>query len=69
MVSKPSENFRGVVQYNYGKTIKDGVFKRIGTSNKPPLLLLTAVSQLQADHRLTPSRIPVPFYGARLCIL
>jgi nucleoside phosphorylase len=58
VVSKPNENFRGVVQYDYGKTIQDAIFKRIGTLNKPPHVLLTAVSQLQADHRLRPSRIP-----------
>jgi hypothetical protein len=46
-----------VVQYDYGKTIQDGIFKRIGTLNNPPHILLTAVSQLQADHRLRPSRI------------
>ena len=36
VVSKPNENFGGVVQYDYGKTVQEGNFKRIGTSNKPP---------------------------------
>ena len=35
VVSKPDDNFGGVVQYDYGKTIQDGTFKRIGTLNKP----------------------------------
>jgi nucleoside phosphorylase len=58
VVSKPNENFGGVVQYDYGKTVHEGIFKRIGTLNKPPQVLLTAMSHLQADHRLRPSRIP-----------
>jgi nucleoside phosphorylase len=58
VVSKPTESFGGVVQYDYGKTIQEGSFERIGMLNKPPQVLLTAVSQLQADHRLRPSRIP-----------
>jgi hypothetical protein len=52
MVSIPTLKFKGVVQYNYGKIIRGGYFKHIGTLNKPPLLLLIVVAKLQADHEL-----------------
>ena len=58
MVSKPDESVGGVVQYDYGKTMQGGMFERIGTLNKPPHVLLTAVSQLQVDHMMRPSWIP-----------
>jgi nucleoside phosphorylase len=58
VVSKPTGSFGGVVQYDYGKTIMENRFERTGVLNKPPQLLLTAITKLQADHRLKPSRIP-----------
>uniref|UniRef100_A0A093VRU7 Ankyrin repeat and KH domain-containing protein mask n=2 Tax=Talaromyces marneffei PM1 TaxID=1077442 RepID=A0A093VRU7_TALMA len=58
VVSKPTGTFGGVIQYDYGKALHDGCFERIGMLNKPPLVLLTAVSTLQAAHMLRPSRIP-----------
>ncbi len=58
VVSKPTTTFGGVVQYDYGKTVTEGRFERIGTLNKPPQALLTAVTKLQADHILDDSQIP-----------
>lgn len=58
VVSKPTGHFGGVIQYDYGKALSDGRFERIGMLNKPPLVLLTATSRLQAAHMLRPSRIP-----------
>lgn len=58
VVSRPTGTFGGVIQYDYGKTIRDGQLERTGMLNKPPLVLLTAVSRLQASHMLKPSRIP-----------
>lgn len=58
VVSEPTKDFGGVVQYDYGKTVGDGRFERAGTLNKPPPALLTAVAKLRADHELTASRIP-----------
>jgi nucleoside phosphorylase len=49
-VSKPADTFGGVVQYDYGKAISSGQFQRTGTLNKPPEVLLAAVSNLQADY-------------------
>ncbi|OQE25447.1 hypothetical protein PENSTE_c006G08700 [Penicillium steckii] len=58
VVSKPTTNLGGVIQYDYGKTVAGGRFERTGVLNKPPPVLLTAVSRLQAEHRLKPSKIP-----------
>lgn len=58
VVSKPTRDSGGVIQYDYGKTVTGGHFERTGVLNKPPPVLLTAVSKLQAEHELEPSRIP-----------
>ena len=52
VVSKPTGSFGGVVQYDFGKTVKEGRFKHTGSLNKPPVALLTAIAQLQADHMM-----------------
>ena len=38
------------MQYDLGKTIKDGKFIQTGSLNKPPTVLMTGVSKLQARH-------------------
>jgi nucleoside phosphorylase len=50
VVSKPTDTFGGVIQYDFGKTIQEGRFKQTGSLNKPPVELLRAVSTLQARH-------------------
>ncbi|KAN0070407.1 hypothetical protein V8E54_011276 [Elaphomyces granulatus] len=55
VVSKPTGDFGGVVQYDFGQT---GVFERTGTLNKPPQILLTAIARLQADQMMESSRVP-----------
>jgi len=50
VVSSPTRRHGGVIQYDLGKTSQEGRFERTGTLNKPPELLLTAVSNLQAAH-------------------
>jgi nucleoside phosphorylase len=57
VVSKPDKYFGGVVQYDYGKTVRGGSFERTSTLNKPPQVLLTAVTKLQADRMVDGSRI------------
>jgi len=59
VVSKPTGTSGGVVQYDFGKTIQGGDFVRIGSLNKPPLSLLTGVSNLEAGHILGLSKIPL----------
>lgn len=58
VVSKPTRDSGGVIQYDLGKTVTGGRFERTGILNKPPAVLLTAVSRLQAEHGLQPSKIP-----------
>jgi nucleoside phosphorylase len=58
VVSKPTGDFGGVVQYDFGKTVEHGVFERTGSLNKPPQILLTAIARLQADQMMETSRIP-----------
>jgi hypothetical protein len=48
--SKLTEITGGVLQYDFGKTIKDGKFIQTGSLNKPPAVLMTAVSKLRALH-------------------
>ncbi|KAK6527260.1 hypothetical protein TWF281_010448 [Arthrobotrys megalospora] len=50
VVSKPENNLGGVVQYDLGKTVKEGHFERSGSLNKPPQLLLNAIAGLKASH-------------------
>ncbi|KAJ0163499.1 putative ankyrin repeat protein [Colletotrichum tanaceti] len=53
VVSHPAGTSPGVVQYDFGKTEQNGCFTRQGVLNKPPKELLTAVSKLQSQNRLT----------------
>jgi nucleoside phosphorylase len=57
VVSTPGKTHGGVVQYDYGKTVK-GQFKQTGSLNKPPPILLKAISRLRAKHELYESKIP-----------
>ncbi|KAF4152330.1 hypothetical protein CNMCM6069_002267 [Aspergillus lentulus] len=50
VVSIPTAASGGVIQYDYGKTVSDGCLQRIGSLNKPPQYLLTAVSQVRSDY-------------------
>ncbi|RAL02822.1 5'-methylthioadenosine/S-adenosylhomocysteine nucleosidase family protein [Aspergillus ibericus CBS 121593] len=58
VVSKPTDSFGGVIQYDYGKKVRGGTFLRTDCLNKPPQLLLTAVSDLQAEHIRGSCQIP-----------
>jgi len=51
VVSKPSEQGPGVIQYDMGRSEKDG-WVRIGALSKPPTLLLTAMNTLTAAYGL-----------------
>ncbi|KAF3926577.1 hypothetical protein AA313_de0204568 [Arthrobotrys entomopaga] len=57
VVSKPSDTSGGVIQYDYGKTVEEGRFQRTGSLNKPPQVLLTAMSQLQEANLRGKSQI------------
>jgi nucleoside phosphorylase len=49
VVSTPSNEHAGVVQYDFGKTIPGG-FRRTGCLNPPPTILLNAITHLRANH-------------------
>jgi len=51
VVSQPDGMHGGVVQWDYGKMERDGLFRRTGTLSKPPRPLLDAVQTLKARHR------------------
>lgn len=57
VVSQPDGKHGGVVQWDYGKMERDGVFRRTGVLNKPPRSILNAVQSLKSKHRLKGSAI------------
>ncbi|KAL4786488.1 hypothetical protein BJX76DRAFT_355037 [Aspergillus varians] len=57
VVGSPTGLLGGVVQYDFGKTVQKGKFQRTGMLNKPPEVLLTALSNLQARHVMEGHRI------------
>ncbi|KAL6406243.1 hypothetical protein AUP68_10413 [Ilyonectria robusta] len=58
VVSTPVDQYPGVVQWDFGKTEKDGKFKRTGALNSPPSALLTALTKLETNHEMHGSKIP-----------
>ncbi|KAH7391726.1 ankyrin repeat domain-containing protein [Pyrenochaeta sp. MPI-SDFR-AT-0127] len=56
VVSQPHQTSSGVVQYDIGKTTPTG-FKRTGSLNSPPQILLSAVSNIQSDAILGKSTL------------
>lgn len=56
VVSKPGGTFGGVVQYDRGKTT-EGKFERTGSLNKPPQVLLSAISALEMKHMMGKNNI------------
>lgn len=58
VVSAPSNEFGGVVQWDFGKTEQGTGFRRTGSLNSPPTILKTALSALQAKHEMEGSIVP-----------
>ncbi len=58
VVSQPNKTHGGVVQYDLGKNLGEGIFERKGFLRPPPTLLLTALSNLQLQHDLNGSQVP-----------
>ncbi|KAJ9413551.1 nucleoside phosphorylase domain-containing protein [Fusarium oxysporum] len=58
VVSQPDGTTGGVVQYDFGKTKANGAWERKGSLDKPPLVLLSALGRLQAQHEQAPSKRP-----------
>lgn len=59
VVSVPTGSLPGVVQWDMGKAEQGGRFRRTGSLNNPPSLLLTALTKLETDHELEGSKVPV----------
>jgi nucleoside phosphorylase len=59
VVSKPTENFGGVIQYDFGKTVQEGKFMRTGSLNKPPEILLSALTYLEATHMVEGQQLAI----------
>ncbi|KAI8633129.1 hypothetical protein F5Y19DRAFT_290242 [Xylariaceae sp. FL1651] len=57
VVGVPTGQYPGVVQWDLGKEGIGGKFTRTGSLNKPPDLLLSAISTLQSEHDLEESKI------------
>ncbi|RHZ62439.1 Pfs, NACHT, and Ankyrin domain protein [Aspergillus thermomutatus] len=57
VVSTPTAGSGGVIQYDYGKTYRDGYLQRTGSLNKPPQILLNATSQMRCDSMLQKTNI------------
>ena len=57
VVNMPDKTWGGVVQYDSGKAESGGVFVVKGELNQPPDVLLRTLSQVQARHRMRPSKI------------
>ncbi|KAJ6069998.1 hypothetical protein N7499_011885 [Penicillium canescens] len=58
VVSSPTEDSGGVIQYDYGKSIENGVIERTGFLNRPPQVLLNAANVLQANYKKGFSQMP-----------
>jgi nucleoside phosphorylase len=50
VVSVPTVHAGGVVQYDFGKTLREGRLQRTGSLNTPPQVLLNAVSQMRSNR-------------------
>jgi nucleoside phosphorylase len=59
VVSQPSGTNGGVIQYDRGKTVQGGEFRRTGALNSPPMVLLTTLGRMQAEHEYKTSKVPI----------
>ena len=56
VVSQPQRTFGGVVQYDFGRRMPNGL-ERVGSLNSPPQILLSAVSTIQANVMVSESTL------------
>ncbi|KAI9671219.1 MAG: hypothetical protein M1817_003726 [Caeruleum heppii] len=50
VVSQPTGTSAGVIQYDFGKRLSEDRFMLTGQLNRPPDVLLTALTKLKAEH-------------------
>lgn len=65
VVSQPDNAHGGVVQWDFGKMEEGGNFRRTGSLNKPPRVLLNALSDIQVRHETDGSKL-VEYHSAML---
>lgn len=58
VVCQPDGTSGGVVQFDMIKAKAGGTWERKGALDKPPRILLSSLSNLQAEHEISPSKIP-----------
>ncbi|KAJ3493988.1 hypothetical protein NLG97_g4368 [Lecanicillium saksenae] len=58
VVGQPKGVAGGVIQYDLVKGKPNQEWERTGALNKPPRVLLNALASLQADHMISPSKVP-----------
>ncbi|PWI64171.1 hypothetical protein PCL_12072 [Purpureocillium lilacinum] len=63
VVSQPEGTEGGVVQYDLGKATTNHSWERKGSLNMPPSVLLHALANLQAEHEISPSKVPDLLHG------
>ncbi|KAK6529980.1 hypothetical protein TWF694_003355 [Orbilia ellipsospora] len=51
VISKPTAEYGGVIQYDFGKAMENGEFLRTGSLNAPPSILLSAVASIKAGDQ------------------
>ncbi|RSL88930.1 hypothetical protein CEP51_001482 [Fusarium floridanum] len=66
VVSEPKGELGGVVQYDLGKRLSDGEFKRTGQLNAPPRVLLGALPEVRRRHNDPRKRHPMAENLARM---
>ena len=57
VVSMPTGQFGGVVQFDRGKTSADGQFVQTGSLNKPPTVLAINLETLRSEHQMHGNKI------------
>jgi nucleoside phosphorylase len=57
VVSTPTDDSPGVVQWDLGKAEEGGKFRRTGALNNPPSALLTALTSLKTEHEMNGSKM------------
>jgi nucleoside phosphorylase len=57
VVSTPTDQHGGVIQWDMGKTTKGGRFERTGALNQPPTVLITALSKLESTNKMEGSKV------------
>lgn len=58
VVSTPTDEFPGVVQWDLGKAEDKGTFTRIRALDRPPGALLTTVTTLETRHEMEECMVP-----------